>query len=160
MRKTKKNKVNIPLYAAAVLLCLTMISVYMTSGLYAKYTTSTTGSDSARVAKFQVTETTVSSGESLKTGLVMRIAPGESLSYQVAVKNESEVAIRYQIAVENKYRNLPLEFICGDTGVIAATDHTEHVCTLTVSWPEGQNDGKYAGMVDYLIVTLTAAQVD
>ena len=50
----QNTKVNIPMCAALVLLLLTMISVHLTSGLYARYTSTASGSDSARVAKFHV----------------------------------------------------------------------------------------------------------
>ena len=39
---------------ALLLLCLVMVSAYMTSGLLARYTTSAQASDTARVAKFDV----------------------------------------------------------------------------------------------------------
>ena len=39
---------------AAILLCLVLITTYMTSGLYAKFTTSSSAGDSARVATFAI----------------------------------------------------------------------------------------------------------
>lgn len=48
----KKNKV---MRLASVLLVLTLLSTSVISGTFAKYTTSATGSDSARVAKWGVT---------------------------------------------------------------------------------------------------------
>lgn len=48
----KHTKINIPMCLAGILLCLTLISVYMTSGLYAKYTVKEAGGDSARVIRF------------------------------------------------------------------------------------------------------------
>ena len=49
-----KTKLNIPMCAAVVLLYLTLLSIHLTSGLFARYTTTVTASDSARVAKFDV----------------------------------------------------------------------------------------------------------
>lgn len=47
----RSEKINIWIFRiAAVLLCLTVLSVWGTSGLYARYSTSTSGSDGARVA--------------------------------------------------------------------------------------------------------------
>ena len=48
----KSPKVNIPMILAIILLFLTLLSVHLTSGLYARYVSTATGSDSARVAKF------------------------------------------------------------------------------------------------------------
>lgn len=50
----KKNK---PLRAAGILLLATMLTTCMTAGTFAKYTTSESATDSARVAKFGVTVT-------------------------------------------------------------------------------------------------------
>lgn len=49
-----KAKANKPLRAAGILLLATMLTTCMTAGTFAKYTTSASGSDSARVAKFGV----------------------------------------------------------------------------------------------------------
>ena len=80
-----KQKVNIPMCAALVLLLLTMISIHMTSGLYARYTANSTATDSARVAKFDVEGTvteTATNGE-----------------YKLTVNNKSEVAVKYKVIV-------------------------------------------------------------
>lgn len=52
VKHTKKAKVNIPIYIACFLFCLTLISIHLTSGLYAKYMSFASGSDSARVITF------------------------------------------------------------------------------------------------------------
>lgn len=51
-KHTKTAKVNIPMCIASFLFCLTLISIHLTSGLYAKYISSASGSDSARVITF------------------------------------------------------------------------------------------------------------
>ena len=48
----KKPKKNIAMNIAMVLFCLTVASTYLVSGLFARYTSSATGSASARVMKF------------------------------------------------------------------------------------------------------------
>lgn len=88
-----KAKLNIPMCAALVLLFLTMISVHLTSGLYARYTATATGSDSARVAKFDVTgsgagDVTVDCTQVDNTG-----------EYIINVTSNSEVAVEYSIEV-------------------------------------------------------------
>lgn len=52
MERRAKAKMNIPMCAACVLFCLTLFSMYFTSGLFARYTTSGEGGDSARVIRF------------------------------------------------------------------------------------------------------------
>lgn len=51
-KHTKTAKVNIPMCIASFLFCLTLISIHLTSGLYAKYISSASGNDSARVITF------------------------------------------------------------------------------------------------------------
>ena len=58
-RKEKIIQGDIMMLLAGILLCLVMISTHFTSGLYARYSTVASGSDSARVIKFgQLTVTT------------------------------------------------------------------------------------------------------
>lgn len=56
MRKDKRNKKaatrNVPMTLACVLFCLTLFSIHFTSDLYARYITSDSASDGARVVKF------------------------------------------------------------------------------------------------------------
>lgn len=85
------RKVNIPMVLACVLLCLTLISIHLTSGLYARYTTTATASDSARVARFEVEGTAT---EELK--LDCRAKNGE---YIITVQNNSEVTVEYILYV-------------------------------------------------------------
>ena len=84
----RKPKVNIPMYTAAVLFCLTVISTYFVSGLYARYTTSGTGSDSARVIQFRditITETGefVTGDDGVKNDLM--IIPGVDITKKAVV---------------------------------------------------------------------------
>lgn len=85
-----KAKLNIPMCAALVLLFLTMLSIHLTSGLYARYTATSTASDSARVAKFAISGT--------ENGTVAVSSHADSNEkYQMTVRNESEVAISYSL---------------------------------------------------------------
>ena len=77
---------------ALILLCMTLFSTSMLSGLYAKYTAKNNGEDSARVAKFNVTadwEDVTVVASSVKTN-------GE---YQFTVTNKSEVAVSYDLVI-------------------------------------------------------------
>ena len=82
-----KMKINIPMFAALILLLLTMITTHMTSGLYARYTSHASGSASARVARFAV------------TGVVTPVED-ENGKYTLVVINDSEVTVHYNIIVE------------------------------------------------------------
>ena len=81
-----KAKLNIPMCAALVLLFLTMLSIHLTSGLYARYTATSTASDSARVAKFDVTA-------------VVQPVDGKEGEFTLTVTNNSEVAVEYSIEI-------------------------------------------------------------
>lgn len=89
-----KPKMNIPMCVAGVLFCLTLISVYMVSGLYARYSTSGTGSDSARVIKFG--DITISeTGDFLGDTRNMMIVPGVNLKKEALVQFEGSEAATY-----------------------------------------------------------------
>ena len=51
-KRESTRKINVPMMIAIVLFYLTLVSIYLTSGLYAKYTTSSSGQDEARVIMF------------------------------------------------------------------------------------------------------------
>ena len=86
------RKVNIPMVLACVLLLLTMVSVHLTSGLYARYTTTAAASDSARVAKFDVRGSAVA-------GLELDCQTTTTGEYIVTVENHSEVSVNYILYV-------------------------------------------------------------
>lgn len=97
MRYTHTEKPNIALRLAALLLCLTLFSLYLLSGLYARYTVTGTAADSARVAAFQPTATITPA-----TGTVNYVY-GQSTSYNVTyditVTNPSEVAVDCELVI-------------------------------------------------------------
>ena len=95
----KKPKMNIAMNIAMVLFCLTVFTTYLASGLYAKYSTQATGSDSARVIKFgeiTITET----GDFLmdkngnSTGKML-VIPGVDIMKQAAVNYGGSEAATY-----------------------------------------------------------------
>lgn len=93
MGERKPSKVNIPMCIACVLLCLTLFSIHLTAGLYARYTASSESTDTARVAKFSI-------GRSLSEDVTVECDTGdETGEYTVTVNNQSEVAVTYEIAV-------------------------------------------------------------
>ena len=90
----RKPKVNIPMCAAAVLFCLTVISTHLVSGLYARYTTSGSGADEARVIKFGQIEI-VESGAFINENKEMMIIPGVDIEKKAAVNFGGSEAATY-----------------------------------------------------------------
>ena len=92
MAKRKRYFVNIPMFIAGILFCLVIFSIHFTSGIYARYSTTAEGNDSARVASFgelKITET----GDFNNEGKKAMLLPGVDLKKDVEVTFEkSEVA--------------------------------------------------------------------
>lgn len=100
---------------AGVLLCLTLFSFRLTAGLYARYTSTATASDSARVAKFVVDLVDLKDEDEKKTFVDISdiCKPGDSVTYKFQVTNTSgsavsEVDETYLLNMELR-GNLPLE---------------------------------------------------
>ncbi len=173
MRKERSIKVDILMCTLAVLLCATLFSTHLVGNLYARYTTSGSSSDSARVAAFNITqEKTVS-----KT-IEANITPGTTQITELVITNKSEVAVEYTLTVTNKTGNLPLKFklapVDGAPSVTTESyengisinsacqipgDHTDKYA-LNIVWEPGDNDLTLIGMVDYITVSVTATQID
>ena len=172
------------LYTLTVLLCMVLASFWLMCNIYARYSAEATGSDGARVAKFDVTDTGTAT-QQIETA----VYPGSKEIYQVNVTNNSEVAIEYEMNVKNQYNNLPLQFrMLDSTGEeitsessdastktydlsksveISAQDKDTHTYQLEISWPTAGSDSDtdyqspdYAGKVDVIEITLKAIQKD
>jgi len=174
LHRKDRPKKNIPLRAAAVLLCLTLLSTHLVSGLFARYTASGQGGDQARVAKFSIQGSGM-----LSHALEMTLRPGDTKTAPLIIVNNSEVAVEYTMEVTNVTNNLPLSFRIEkqkdspelDTNGATFTaqqlpgSHYDQYA-LTIEWPKPADDDAKAadlsriGMVDYITVTVTAAQLD
>lgn len=100
MRYTHTEKPNIALRLAALLLCLTLFSLYLLSGLYARYTVTGTAADSARVAAFQPTATITPATETIKYVYSNDpLPPAYTVSYNIKVTNPSEVAVNCELVI-------------------------------------------------------------
>lgn len=95
-KHTKAVKTNIPMCIAAVLFCLTLISIHLTSGLYAKYISTAFGQDSARVIKFGDL-TLAEEGDFYEENKLM-IIPGVDLTKKVTVSFSGSEAATYVFA--------------------------------------------------------------
>ena len=92
-RDVKSARPNIPMCLACILFCLTLISVYITGGLYAKYTVSSNMPDSARVMRFgdiTLTET----GDFQQDGTLI-IIPGVDLTKKACIDFDGSEASTY-----------------------------------------------------------------
>lgn len=167
MTRRARAKVNIPICAAAILLCLTMFSVHLTSGVYARYTTTASGSDSARVAKFEIEET----GTVLSSGIEAALVPGEKVERTISVENKSEVIVKYSVSLTNETGNLPLAISLTKMGgvpgdgvdydVLGIGELAEY--TVSLYWPDDKPEycfPEYVGMIDQVRIKLTAEQMD
>lgn len=167
LHKLKTYK-NIPIYAAAVMLCMTLLSTYFVAGLYARYSTGEENINEARVAKFSIT-----GDGTLLEPIEAELAPGDSLEEVLNIHNNSEVAVEYTISVTNVTNILPLHFSMtkADSAPDLAADgttftaqqlpgsHTDQY-TLHIDWAAADNDPALMGLVDYITVTVTATQID
>lgn len=147
---------------AGILLCLVLITTYMMTGLYARYTYSESMEDSARVARFDISE----DGAYFSETLLLETVPGV-VERDIEVINKSEVAVSYKVKVENTTQNIPYTFSVN--GGTQSLDICEETCylqpnstakvTITATWDEAEAL-KYMGMVDLIKLTIHAEQVD
>ena len=122
-----KSKFNIPMCLACVLFCLTLFSVHLMNGLFAKYSTSATGSDSARVITFgdiTITET----GSFIKEN-TLAIIPGVNLTKNVQVSftgSESATYVFVEVIPSNwiQSENSTFSAVNGDLEWKIAADWT------------------------------------
>lgn len=158
------KKIEISLrYMVIALWLLICFSGWLICSAYAKYVTSASESDGARVAKFSV----IQEGPATQQIMVEHVYPGFCEAYPVIVTNNSEVTIVYNITAVNRSDQLPLMFrmldennkeIVSNGAMIAGGDDSEHVYKLEISWPADQADPIYAGKTDMIDIRLEAVQ--
>lgn len=151
---------------SAVVVCAYLLLVFamIVPGTASRYDSDASGSDTAAVAKFQVTST----GAEIFT--LTEVAPGflhadtgtsehDSVSHEIRLHNQSDVTVAYRISCHS-YGNLPLTFsISNAMGTMAAGADSEKI-TITITWPADKNDVSYASEVDVIWVTVSCEQVD
>lgn len=166
----KSYRPNWPMRLAAVLLCMTLISVNLLSGIYASYSVTATASDSARVARFDI-QCNVKQGATEITKLLnIDMTPGATKTYTLEVANASEVAVNYTITAQLLTNNIPLTMVLdgatkGANGVYANSGTFEpndasKTYTLTLNWPGNYSSASLAGEVDAVRVVVRAEQID
>lgn len=148
-----KNKKIDFLDIAKILLILVILSIYPMSNLYARYTTTDDSSDSAVVARFNVTESF-----NAETNFPFSIKPGETIKRTIIVNNNSDVAIIVTVLMENVTDNLPLKYTCDPVEIAPHTNNVEIV--VQISWDINDASPEFAEMVDVVKLHLTAKQKD
>lgn len=153
----KSSRPNWILRIAGVLLCLTLLSTHFTSGMMARYSTTVSGSDSARVAKFEVKQT----GTFTKDLYLEDYYPGFSQQYTIVLENRSEVAVQCKVTVEKLSDNMPIQISFTPVNEQLAPNDTQgNTYNLTISWPSGASDAAYSYEVDAIRIRVDAVQVD
>ena len=143
-----------------VLLCLFIFSLNMTSGLYARYTTSVSGEASARIAQFSPTLVIAGNETELSTMVAVPFTPEEP--YTITIVNQSEVAVQYHLSIINVTNNLPINDVQA-TLASPIVPGGEQTVTLGINWNISDDqtlNPNLSGMVDLLQVTLQIVQVD
>ena len=111
----KKNENKTSKYALIVLL-LSMVALILVAGTYAKYTSKATGTDTARVAKWEVVledETLGVADADVEFDLFNEdvIYPGSEGSFSFDIQNKSEVAANYSIVFDTEgSTEIPLQY--------------------------------------------------
>lgn len=160
---------------AALLLCFVTASACMMSGLLAKYSTTGSGSDEARVAKFDVV---VSGMPSDTIQVICNNYDGDTGVYTFTVTNNSEVAVEYDVKltytpdvnyITAKIDGTAVGWLDTSTqgfpnvGVLAPGADKTHTLTLTVDWDlftkEASNSSAFTKDINFTI-TLSVEQVD
>ena len=181
-RKTTHYSVWIMRFAA-LLGCLTLMTLYLLSGAYSKFYTTESGGDGARAALFSPYFNSASSMD------VSNATPGYTNEITFTVQNFSdekvpEVAMKYKIILKTT-GNIPLkftvcksdgstlkEFICDgingkqiyeytDASLVFDTGVKEsRAYQLKAEWQSGQNDARFSGMTDAVYLEVEFLQID
>lgn len=131
-----------------------LLTVYFSNGLYARYSTTATSSDSARVARFSFVDNFDEQSQVLPSVL----SPGESTSTSISIKNDGEVALVYVVKINNLTNNLPIDDQTITSDTIYPGEETTFVWSL--DWPKEDNSISYMGKMDLIKITVTVEQAD
>ena len=172
----------IPLRVAAVLLVLSLMTTSFVSGRYARYTTSDSGAASARIAAY-VFDVRDNEGHMVTLTQIQNPGDDEDFSFSIANyrgnegnKVVSEVAedfvmnikllssLPLTITMTGNGKTVVLSGVSGETGdehSFAASVASDVTYTLTVDWPETENDIEYSRAgIAALFLTVNAQQAD
>lgn len=161
----EKKKFRLPLSAyLSYLLVACLLAMGVT---FSGYVSSAGGSDSARVAKFEIEAT--SDGQDFPAVLISApLEPGETVIKKFTVTNKSETTVECFVDFIYLTGNLPLSCQVVDNvehetfdGTVAMGGDKDFY--ILISWPitnETDRSPKYAKMVDQIQFKLTVQQAD
>jgi hypothetical protein len=134
----KKSNTNMPIafYVGLLVVFLTFFSVHMSSGLYARYTTTATGSATARVAMVDLSNTVITQDASIALNFFDPNKMSDTVEFQVA--SGSEVTMKYDVIVtlpEGNYSWMSVVLDEGAVGTVAG-----NVVTFTSVYTFSPND--------------------
>lgn len=159
---------------AFVLLVLLVLSVHMMGGLFAKYSTEGSASDSAQVAKFDVVASGVSASD-IDIGCITYNADTGSFIFQVT--NQSEVSVEYDVRLsyghDIGYLTASVDGQAegwidtstqgfSNVGTLAPGESRDHMITFKVNWDAftmGASGSSASADIDFT-VTIMVDQVD
>ncbi len=98
-----RRRINRPMMAAGIMLCLVLLSAHFASVTYARYATKTEAGDKARAAKFEVDLAYVqpsATGEAEAEAARPGELTAEKNDAQITISNSSEVAVRVKLRIE------------------------------------------------------------
>jgi len=101
--KQQNRKTPLVFRVSLVLLCALVVSLRLTGGLYARYSTTATGGDSARVAKFAFSDNYSTQIQNV----TFTAYPGFQFP-AIQITNQGEVAIKCTVKIVNLTGNLPI----------------------------------------------------
>lgn len=156
MHKRTSLKGHIVMYAALILLFLVMVSFWMVSGLFARYTSSSIGTDDARVASFVVHAVEIDGKD-----MSMDLGDSEPIAiYALQVQNKSEVAVRCDVSITFN------DALLAGVGITLSDDITADASDLVFTIPSDRMSASIENIVDlsvsaavnkYILFTPSAA---
>lgn len=176
------NKKTPPIFYVGILvLVLTLFSSHMTSGLYARFITSETASDSAKVAKFDIGCEQISG---VPMSIVLDFFDPELRedSIQFCVTSTSEVAVEYDVSIilpgkmaqwvdENilliqmdgnapESIDVAAGMVTFEGNYFAAAESGSYTHTITFTVPTGAMPGEIVKITEDATLRIRAEQVD
>lgn len=152
------KKHNVFFLAFIIIFSLVLLSSQMVMGINAKFISADSASDSASVAKFKVEVNVTDTTNVVKTAPCVMM-PGDSEELIVVVTSNSDVALKGKVTITTA-NNLPLEieYLNSEFTLDAGANSCE--LSFNINWDAADNDIKYNGEVDVLIINVSVEQVD
>ena len=171
----QSNKKPLVFYVGLVILGMVMITTHFTSGLYARFISTSSISDSAVIAKFCIGEDLSSSEALVDVVATPPVTEGEKQQVQVIqITNTGDTTVTYTLQAQNLTNNLPIRILFGSaseaattlTGTLAPNEtinqnlQIEWGDTSAIQWTQNPLDPQFAGRVDLIRLTVSIQQTN